>query len=152
MRCNLLAATTLILIGMAGGVAAAEPPTPRNDAQLDASRPGATPAERPLRPFAGWLAVTGCKFRVDGSFIGRVQDGTISGMAAEGTNFNWPIAPDGSFSGEIALSANADGNRVLQRVDGRVDGELLVVDVAFDVPARPQDSCRAAGQTLKLGG
>ncbi|MEK9660288.1 MAG: hypothetical protein VW644_00870 [Alphaproteobacteria bacterium] len=144
--------TALALMVVAADAAVAEPPTPRNDAQLDGTRPGATPAERPLRPFAGWLAVTGCKFRVDGSFIGRVQEGSISGMAAEGTNFNWPIATDGSFSGEIVLSANAAGDRVTQRVAGRVEGGTLIVDVVFDVPGKPQHACSAVDQTLKLGG
>lgn len=152
MRPCLQVACALIVTAAAGYAAAADPPTPRNDAQLDGSRPGATPAERPLKPFAGWLAVTGCKFRIDGSFIGRVQDGTISGMAAEGSNFNWPIAPDGSFAGEILLSATAEGDRVLQRIAGRVESGQLVVDVAFDLPGRPGSGCRADGLMLKLGG
>ena len=75
--------------------ATAERTVLRYDEQLDGMRPGATPAERPSRPFAGWLAVTGCEFPVDGYFSGRVQDGAISGMAAEGRDFNWRIDEHG---------------------------------------------------------
>lgn len=147
-----LTALSALLI-LSGGVAqAVDPPTPRNDAQLDGARPGATPAERPLRPFAGWLSVTGCQFRVDGSFIGRVQEGTISGMAAEGSNFSWSIGDDGRFSGQIRLSANADGDRIHQWVEGRVEADHLVVDVVFGVPGQPLSECQGKGLTLKLGG
>jgi hypothetical protein len=128
------------------------PPVPRNDAQLDGTRPGAAPAERPLRPFAGWLAVTGCRYTVDGSFIGRVQDDRISGMAAEGSNFNWPIATDGGFGGQIRLNARTDDGRVHQWVRGRIAGDRLVVDVEFGVPGKPDSFCRASDQTLMLGG
>jgi hypothetical protein len=131
---------------------AGEPPVARNDTRRDGTWLGATPAEGPLRPFAGWLAVTGCKFRVDGSFIGRVQDGNISGRAAEGTDFNWPIAPDGSFEGAVKLGATDSGEPVFQRVRGRVERDRLVVDVEFGVPGKPETVCRGVGQTLKLGG
>jgi len=147
-----VAAIVLVAAGPVVAVDAAEPPVPRNDAQLDGARPGTTPAERPLRPFADWLVVKGCKFPVDGSFIGRVQDGNISGMAAEGSNFSWPIAADGSFEGSIMLNANKDGDRIRQKVRGRIEHGRLVVDVEFDILGKPASVCRGVRQTLKLGG
>ncbi len=140
------------MVNPAAAAGTYEPPVPRNDAQLDGMRPGATPAERPLRPFAGWLTVTGCRFRVDGSFIGRVQDGWISGMAAGGANFSWPIGADGSFEGKIALGGNTDGDRVHQSVKGHVERDRLIMDVEFGVPGKPDSYCRGVGQELKLGG
>lgn len=120
--------------------------------QLDGSRPGATPAERPLRPFAGWLAARGCTLDIDMSFIGRVQEGTVSGMAADGTNFSFAIDGDGVFGGEITIGRDADGAAIFERVSGRVETDRLVIDVEYGVAGKPAKLCRGDDITLKLGG
>lgn len=63
---------------------------PLPDAQInpETASPDATPAERPMHPFSCWVGPGGCKFLYDGQMWSRVQDGRISGMAAEGHNFD----------------------------------------------------------------
>lgn len=128
---------------------------PLPDAQInpETASPDATPAERPMRPFSGWVGPGGCKFVYDGQMWGRVQDGRISGMAAEGHNFDWVLAPDGSFSGQLRLKAHPDtGAMIVQFIEGRVEDDRLVMDIRFGVPGDPETNCQAEGVTLALGG
>lgn len=128
---------------------------PLPDAQIspETASPDATPAERPMRPFSGWVGPGGCKFVYDGQMWGRVQDGRISGMAAEGHNFDWVLDPDDSFSGQLRLKAHPDtGAMIMQFIEGRVDGDRVVMDIRFGVPGDADTNCQAEGVTLALGG
>lgn len=122
--------------------------------QIDAATasPDATPAERPLRPFSGWVGPRGCHFPFDGSFLGRIQDGRISGMAGEGANFDWPIAEDGSFGGQLPLKRHESGDQIFQWIAGRIDGDHLSIDVEYGAPDRPDTFCRDSGISLRIGG
>lgn len=128
---------------------------PLPDAQIDpaTASPDATPAERPMRPFSGWVGPGGCKFVYDGQMWGRVQDGRISGMAAEGHNFDWVLGDGDTFAGELNLMAHPEsGAMIMQTISGRIDGNRLVMDIAFGVPGDPETDCQAEDVTLALGG
>lgn len=128
---------------------------PLPSAQIDpaTAAPDATPAERPMRPFSGWVGPGGCKFVYDGQMWGRVQDGRISGMAAEGHNFDWVLGDGDTFAGELRLKAHPDsGAMIMQTIRGRIDGDRLVMDIAFGVPGDPDTRCQAENVTLSLGG
>jgi hypothetical protein len=128
-------------------------PLPKMQIDPKTASPDATPAERPLRPFSGWVGPRGCRFPFDGSFLGRVQDGRISGMAGEGANFDWPIAADGTFGGRLPLKQHEDtGAQIFQWIAGRIEGSELSIDVEYGVPDRPDTFCRGSGITLKIGG
>ena len=128
-------------------------PLPVAQFNPETASPDATPAERPMRPFSGWVGPGGCKFVYDGQMWGRVQDGRISGMAAEGHNFDWVLAPDESFSGQLRLKAHPDtGAMIMQFIEGRVDGDRLVMDIRFGVPGDAETNCQAEDVTLALGG
>ena len=76
-----------------------------------------------------------------------------SGMAAEGHNFDWVLAPDESFSGQLRLKAHPDtGAMIMQFIEGRVDGDRLVMDIRFGVPGDAETNCQAEDVTLALGG
>lgn len=127
-------------------------PLPKMQIDPATASPDATPAERPLRPFSGWAGPRGCTFPFDGSFLGRLQDGRISGMAGEGANFDWPIGADGTFGGRLPLKQHESGAQIFQWIAGRVDGDELSIDVEYSVPDRPDTFCRGAGIILKVGG
>lgn len=127
-------------------------PLPKTQIDPANARPNATPAERPLRPFSGWVGARGCRFPFDGTFLGRIQDGRISGMAAEGANFDWPIAEDGTFGGQLPLRQHESGNQIFQWIAGRVEGDRLLIDVEYGAPERPDTFCRGSGINLKIGG
>ena len=74
-------------------------PLPKVQIDPANASPDATPAERPSRPFSGWVGPRGCRFPFEGTFLGRVQDGRISGMAAERAKFPWACPGDGTFCG-----------------------------------------------------
>ena len=113
----------------------------------------ATPAERPMRPFSGWVGPGGCMFTYDGQMWGRVQDGRISGMAAEGHDFDWVLGEDNSFSGELQLMAHPEsGAMITQNYRGRIDGNQVIMDITFGVPGVPDTNCQAQNVTLDLGG
>lgn len=128
---------------------------PLPKAQIDPNniRPGATPAERPMRPFSGWIGARGCRFPFAATFLGRVQEGRVSGMAAEGANFDWQLNEDGSFGGRLPLKRHDEsGDQIYQWITGRLDGNQLLLFVEYGVPGRPATYCRSADITLKLGG
>ena len=128
---------------------------PLPDAQIspETAAPDATPAERPMRPFSGWVGPGGCKFVYDGQMWGRVQDGRISGMAAEGHNFDWVLGTGDTFAGKLRLMAHPEtGAMIMQTIRGRIDGDRLVMDIAFGVPGDPDTRCQAENVTLSLGG
>jgi len=127
-------------------------PLPKMQIDPATASPDATPAERPLRPFSGWVGPRGCTFPFDGSFLGRLQDGHISGMAGEGANFDWPIAADGTFGGRLPLKQHESGAQIFQWITGRVDGDELSIDVEYGAPDLPDTFCRDSGITLKVGG
>ena len=127
-------------------------PLPKVQVDPANASPDATPAERPLRPFSGWVGPRGCRFPFEGTFLGRVQDGRISGMAAEGANFDWPIAEDGTFGGQLPLKQHESGDQIFQWIAGRVEGDLLSIDVEYGAPDRPDTFCSRRGITLKIGG
>ena len=128
-------------------------PLPKMQIDPATASPDATPAERPLRPFSGWVGPRGCTFPFDGSFLGRVQDGRISGMAGEGANFDWPIAADGTFGGQLPLKRHEEtGAQIYQWIAGRIEGSELSIDVEYGVPDQPDTFCRGSGITLKIGG
>ena len=127
-------------------------PLPKMQIDPATASPDATPAERPLRPFSGWVGPRGCTFPFDGSFLGRLQDGRISGMAAEGTNFDWPIGSDGTFGGRLPLKQHESGAQIFQWIAGRIEGDRLEIDVEYGVPDRPDTFCRGRGITLRIGG
>ena len=128
-------------------------PLPKVQVDPATASPDATPAERPLRPFSGWVGPRGCRFPFDGSFLGRVQDGRISGMAGEGANFDWPIAADGTFGGRLPLKRHEEtGAQIFQWIAGRIDGSQLLIDVEYGVPDQPDTFCRGRGITLEIGG
>ena len=127
-------------------------PLPKLQVDSKNASPDATPAERPLRPFSGWVGPRGCRFPFDGSFLGRVQDGRISGMAAEGANFDWPIAEDGTFGGQLPLKQHESGDQMFQWITGRLEDDRLSIDVEYGAPDRPETFCRGTGITLKIGG
>ncbi|MBS28364.1 MAG: hypothetical protein CL566_05470 [Alphaproteobacteria bacterium] len=128
---------------------------PLPSAQIDpeTAAPDATPAERPMRPFSGWVGPGGCTYVYDGQMWGRVQDNRISGMAAEGHNFDFPLADDGSFAGRLPLKRHEEtGAEILQTITGQIDGNRLVMDIEFGAPSHPDTFCMAEGVTLPLGG
>ena len=127
-------------------------PLPKMQIDPATASPDATPAERPLRPFSGWVGPRGCSFPFDGSFLGRLQDGHISGMAGEGANFDWIIAEDGTFGGRLPLKQHESGAQIFQWIAGRVVGSELSIDVEYGVPDRPDTFCSGEGITLKVGG
>ena len=104
-------------------------PLPKVQVDPANAGPNATPAERPLRPFSGWVGPRGCRFPFEGTFLGRVQEGRISGMAAEGANFDWPIAEDGTFGGQLPLKQHESGDQIFQWIAGRIEGDRLSIDV-----------------------
>ena len=128
---------------------------PLPSAQIDSvtASPNATPAERPMRPFSGWVGPGGCKFVYDGQMWGRVQDGRISGMAVEGHNFDWVLGAGDTFAGELRLKNHPEsGAMIMQTISGRIDGNRLIMDIAFGVPGDPETNCQAENVTLALGG
>jgi hypothetical protein len=127
-------------------------PLPKMQIDPSSASPDATPAERPSRPFSGWVGPRGCDFPFDGSFLGRVQDGRISGMAAEGANFDWPVAEDGTFGGQLPLKQHESGDQIFQWIAGRVEADHLSIDVEYGAPDRPDTFCRSSGISLKIGG
>lgn len=127
-------------------------PLPKMQIDPATASPDATPAERPLRPFSGWVGPRGCKFPFDGNFLGRVQDGRISGMAGEGANFDWPLADDGTFGGRLPLKRHESGAQIFQWIAGRIEGSEISIDVEYGVPDQPDTFCRGEGITLKVGG
>jgi hypothetical protein len=128
-------------------------PLPHAQISPETASPDATPAERPMRPFSGWVGPGGCKFVYDGQMWGRVQDGRISGMAAEGHNFDWVLGADKRFAGELRLKSHSDtGAMIMQFIEGRVDRDRIVMDIRFGVPGAPETNCQATGVTLALGG
>lgn len=143
-----------VLSGPVEGMGANRKIMPLPKLQIDPqnARPNATPAERPLRPFSGWVGARGCGFPFDGTFLGRIQDGRISGMAAEGVNFDWPIAEDGTFGGRLPLKPHDSGDQMFQWIAGRIEGDRLIIDVEYGAPDRPESFCRGSGIDLKIGG
>jgi hypothetical protein len=127
-------------------------PLPKMQIDPATASPDATPAERPSRPFSGWVGPRGCTFPFYGSFLGRLQDGRISGMAAEGANFDWPVADDGTFGGRLPLRRHESGTQIFQWIAGRVVGSELSIDVEYGVPDQPGTFCHGEGITLKVGG
>lgn len=127
-------------------------PLPKMQIDPATASPDATPAERPMRPFSGWVGPRGCSFPFDGSFLGRLQDGHISGMAGEGANFDWPIADDGTFGGRLPLKQHETGAQIFQWITGRIEGDELSIDVEYGAPDLPDSFCRDSGITLKVGG
>lgn len=142
-----------VLSGPVEGMGENRKMMPLPNAQVDPAhaRRNATPAERPLRPFSGWLGARGCKFTYDARFLGRVQDGRISGMAGEGVNFDWPIKDDGSFGGRLPLKKLETGDQAYQWITGVIVGDRLIVDVAYGVDDKPDTYCRRTGIALDLG-
>ena len=126
-------------------------PLPKMQIDPKTASPDATPAERPLRPFSGWVGPRGCGFVYDGLFLGRLQDGRISGMAGEGVNFDWPISDDGRFGGRLPLKKLETGAQVFQWIDGRVDGDRLVIDVEYGVIGEPDTFCHGSDIVLPVG-
>lgn len=126
-------------------------PLPKMQVDPSTASPDATPAERPLRPFSGWVGPRGCGFVYDGLFLGRLQDGRISGMAGEGVNFDWPIAHDGRFGGRLPLKKLDTGAQVFQWIEGRVDGDRLVIDVEYGVIGEPDTFCSGSDIVLPVG-
>lgn len=143
-----------VLSGPVEGMGENRKITPLPKVQVDPANasPDATPAERPSRPFSGWVGPRGCRFPFEGTFLGRVQDGRISGMAAEGANFDWPIAEDGTFGGQLPLKQHESGDQIFQWIAGRIEGDRLSIDVEYGAPDRPDTFCRSSGITLKIGG
>jgi len=127
-------------------------PLPKMQIDPATASPDATPAERPLRPFSGWVGPRGCAFPFDGNFLGRVQDGRISGMAGEGANFDWPVAADRSFGGRLPLKQDETGAQIYQWISGRIAGSEMSIDVEYGIPDRPDTFCRGEGIKLKVGG
>jgi hypothetical protein len=128
-------------------------PLPKMQIDPATASPDATPAERPMRPFSGWVGPRGCTYPFDGNFLGRLQDGRISGMAGEGVNFDWPVGEDGTFSGRLPLKQHEkSGAQIFQWITGRVEGDQLSIDVEYGAPDRPDTFCRGEGITLKVGG
>ncbi|MEP4379928.1 MAG: hypothetical protein ABJ215_12340 [Alphaproteobacteria bacterium] len=143
-----------ILSGPVEGMSEQRKIMPLPTRQIDPASAGkdSTPAERPLRPFSGWVGARGCTFPFDGLFLGRLQDGRISGMAGEGVNFDWSIADDGSFGGRLPLRKLDSGAQAYQWLSGRIEDDRLVIDVEYGVPGRPETFCEASGITLPVGG
>lgn len=144
-----------LLSGPVENMSARRKVQPLPDAQIspETALPSATPAERPMRPFSGWIGPGGCKFVYDGQMWGRVQDGRISGMAAEGHNFDWVLDEGRTFAGKLQLKAHPEtGAMIMQTIRGRIDGDRLVMDIAFGVPGDPETHCQAEDVTLVLGG
>ncbi|MBO6782134.1 MAG: hypothetical protein JJ899_02510 [Alphaproteobacteria bacterium] len=142
-----------VLSGPVEGMSERRKQLPLPSAQIDpaTASPEATPAERPMRPFSGWVDARGCDFQFDGLFLGRLQDGRISGMAGEGVNFDWEVAADGRFGGRLPLKRLASGEQAFQWLSGRVEADRLVLDVEYGVPDRPDLTCSRNGIELVLG-
>ncbi|GAB4184386.1 MAG: hypothetical protein OHK0024_24560 [Thalassobaculales bacterium] len=93
--------------------------------------------------FSGTLSYVGnCDAEAPPPFSGTVANGRISGRAARGRPFDWPVAADGSFGGEMELRQHARGMKI-QRYRGRVVDGHVEVEVYFGVPGQPRTECTA---------
>ena len=122
--------------------------------QIDRAYPAinATPAERPQKTFSGRVNPRNCPFDFNEYFLGRVQDGNISGMAGEGVNYDWPIHTNGTFGGKLPLKKHQNGKFIFQLITGRVDGDNLLMDIKYILPNNTQTLCKQNGIKFFLGG
>lgn len=84
----------------------------------------------------------------DPPFAGTVTRERISGRAARGKTFDWPLKPDGSFAGAMELRPHQLGTK-MQIYEGKVENGRVTVKAVFIVPGHPRTSCEAAA-TLPL--
>ena len=122
--------------------------------QIDRSKSNAnaTPAERPQRTFSGKIEQNTCPFSFNAYFLGRIQDGHISGMAREGTNFDWVIATDGTFQGRLLLKKDKSGKQIYQSINGRLTDKNVSINVQYGTSNKPDLYCISSGNNLFVGG
>ena len=122
--------------------------------QVDRSKPNAspTPAERPQLTFSGKIKQNTCPFSFNAYFLGRIQDGHISGMAGEGTNYDWAIANDGTFQGRLPLKKDASGEQIYQTINGRITNKNISINIQYGTSNRPDLYCISNGNNIFVGG
>ena len=122
--------------------------------QIDRENPAinATPAERPQKTFSGRVNPQNCPFVFNEYFLGRVQDGHINGMAGEGVDYDWPININGTFGGKLPLKKDQNGKFIFQWITGRIDGNILLMDIKYILPNKGGTLCEQNGIKFFLGG
>ena len=122
--------------------------------QIDRLNPSnnATPAERPQQTFSGKVEQNTCPFRFNAYFLGRIQDGRISGMAGEGANFNWAISDDGRFKGVLPLKKSATGIQIYQSINGKLTDKKVSINIQYGTSSRPNLYCMSKINNLFVGG
>ena len=126
----------------------------KTQTQVDRSKPNAnaTPAERPQLTFSGKIKQNTCPFSFNAYFLGRIQDGHISGMAGEGTNFDWAIATDGTFQGKLLLKKDRSGNQIYQSINGRLTDKNVSINIQYGTSNKPDLYCISSENNLFVGG
>jgi hypothetical protein len=122
--------------------------------QIDRSNPStnATPAERPQLTFSGKIKQNTCPFSFNAYFLGRIQDGQISGMAGEGTNFDWTVGTDGVFKGILPLKIDESGNQIYQSINGQLSNRNVSINIEYGTSSKPALYCISSGNNLFVGG
>lgn len=97
----------------------------------------------PENQFDGRLEYVGhCDSESPPPFIGAIKAGRIVGRTGRGKAFDWPVAADGSFGGEMELRPHKLGMKI-QRYSGRVADGFVTVEAYYGVPGHPPTECRA---------
>jgi hypothetical protein len=95
--------------------------------------------------FGGMLEYTSSCSGQQPSLSGKITGGRVIGMAPKGQKFDWELADDGTFGGELFLRKHRSGNDKMQWYKGKVEQGRVTFKAEYGVVGLDDSFCYAKG-------